>query len=114
MQPYDDKDENIQRNFEETVRYKKKKQSDVSKIKAKSTHKHIKKECLFICNSKNIYYGHYCTVCGKITDWTKPMIKEKLDGRMVYRCLSEKEIFEEYKDLEHKNITDIFNKYISM
>ena len=35
MQPYDDKDENIQQNFEETVRYKKKKQSDVSKIKAK-------------------------------------------------------------------------------
>ena len=78
------------------------------KAKARSNHKHIKNACLLICNTKHVYYANYCIICGKIINWEIPMVKES----DYYRELGKEEIFEKYMGLEHKEITDIFDKYI--
>ena len=99
---------------EENSRYRKKKQSNSSKARAKPDHKHIKQECLLICKPNQIYHSHYCAICGEIIDWQISMVKENYGSfGMVYRELNYKEIMEKYKDLEVKEITDIFEKYLS-
>ena len=110
MQPYDEKDKYVNLDSDKKVRYRKKKLSNSSKAKAKSDHKHVNKACLLICNSTYVYYANYCIVCGKIINWEIPMEKES----GYYRELSREEIFEKYRDLEQKEITDIFDKYIPM
>ena len=108
MQPYEEKYKDVNFAADEKVRYRKKKRSDSSKAKARSNHKHIKKACLLICNTKHVYYANYCIICGKIINWEIPMEKES----GYYRELSREEIFERYNGLECKEITDIFDKYI--
>ena len=108
MQPYEEKDKYENFAADEKARYRKKKRSDSSKAKARSNHKHIKKACLLICNTKHAYYANYCIICGKIINWKIPMVKES----DYYRELGKEEIFEKYMGLEHKEITDIFDKYI--
>lgn len=108
MQPYEEKDKYVNFAADEKARYRKKKRSDLSKAKARSNHKHIKKACLLICNTKHVYYANYCIICGKIINWEIPMEKES----GYYRELSREEIFERYNGLECKEITDIFDKYI--
>jgi hypothetical protein len=116
MQSYGEKHKYINFATDGNAKYRKKKQSNSSKAKARSDHKHIKKECLLICSSNHqVYYSNYCTICGKIIDWQVPMVKED-SGRfgVMYRELSNEEILEKYKNLEVKEITDIFNKYVSV
>ena len=108
MQLYDEMDKYVNLDSDEKARYRKKKPSNLSKAKAKSDHKHVNKACLLICDSTYVYYANYCIICGKIINWEIPMEKES----GYYRELSSEEIFEKYRDLERKEITDIFDKYI--
>lgn len=108
MQPYEEKYKDVNFAADEKVRYRKKKRSDSSKAKARSNHKHIKKACLLICNTKHVYYANYCIICGKIINWEIPMEKES----GYYRKHSREEIFERYNGLECKEIIDIFDMYI--
>lgn len=51
----------------ETGRYKKRTDSDVSKIKNKSKHKHQYVDVLIsVRPSNSLYTGEICTICGKI------------------------------------------------
>lgn len=111
MQPYEEKDKYVNFAADEKARYRKKKRSDLSKAKARSNHKHIKKACLLICNTKHVYYANYCIICDKIINWEIPMVivysiqhKKLLEladaAGTLYRIdgyvLINREVFEEY------------------
>lgn len=72
----------------------------------KSTHKHLYKDCLVLDKSSNCYHkGEYCTVCGKLADFS--MIETiKISGRLS-RVLSQEELLNMYKDLEIKEVDNI-------
>lgn len=90
-------------------KYKKKRNSNVSKSRAKASHKHNKKECLLI-NKERPYYASYCSICGKIHNWSVPTVKDDIG----YRMLESEEIFEKYKGLTQFYVDDLWNKYISI
>lgn len=90
-------------------KYKKKKQSAVSKAKCKSTHKHLYKECLFV-NKEGFYNkSKYCTICGKVGEIS--LGTERVTDN-CYRRLTNKEIFEKYKHLELVKIESFIPKYL--
>lgn len=92
----------------EIEKYQKKKPSSVSKSRAKSNHKHDKKECLLIKNATP-YLASYCTICGKINNWKMPTIKIETGG---YRMLNSQEVFAMYSELEQFKVDNLWNKYI--
>lgn len=95
----------------EIPKYIKKRKSSASKSKEKSNHKHIYTDCLLIEYSKP-YKAKYCKLCGKIKDIKiKEFIELDNDSK---RILSDAEIFENYNNLEHFQINDIFQKYVSI
>ena len=92
-------------------KYKKKKNSTISKSLDKSKHKHEYVDCLLIVgNRKYPYKAAYCKVCGKIGDMHL-FETEKTDNG-TYRQLDYDEVYEKYKKLEKIHIDDIFQKYI--
>lgn len=110
MQPHDD----LEKNLEQTVeKYRKKKASNTSKSKAKADHKHKYKDCLFVIDSKP-YLGSYCTICGKIHDWTVPTYRVRTSCGLCYRMMTTDAIFEKYKDLEKIAVTNLWAKYIPL
>lgn len=70
-------------NADETSRYKKRTDSNVSKIKNKSKHKHQYADMLIsVGPSNSLYTGEICTICGKI--------KKTLDSPQAKLKLMEK------------------------
>ena len=54
-------------NADETGRYKKRTDSNISKIKNKAKHKHQYADVLIsVGPSNSLYTGEICTICGKI------------------------------------------------
>lgn len=93
----------------EIPKHKKKKQSAVSKAKNKSAHKHMYKPCLFV-DKKGFYNkSEYCTLCGKVGEIS--LGTERVTGN-CYRQLTNKEIYETYKQLELVEIEEIIPKYL--
>ena len=95
---------------EEIPKYKKKKNSSVSRSIDKSKHKHEYKEYLLITNKdKKPHRANICKVCGKI-DNVCLFDTDEVDG--IYRMLSSEEVYEKYKHLEKIYVDDIYQKYI--
>lgn len=95
-------------------KYRKKKKSSTSKSNEKSNHKHEYVDCLLVTKNENRpYKAKYCSICGKVSD-----IKffEFVPSDATYsRMLSDDEVFEKHKDLEHIYIDEIWKlKYISI
>lgn len=99
----------------EVPKYRKQKESNISKAKAKSKHKHHYEECLIqydidFLKEKCIHtaLGSYCTICGKIGDRfkeDKSIVKDyirKVDSpfmnRKCYSRMSGEELYEEYNN----------------
>lgn len=96
----------------EIPKYLKQKESNVSKVKKKSKHKHQYEECLIQYNS-SIKKGHlitslssYCTICGKIEDRFKEDKSIVKDYRRTidtpigkcYSTIPSEELYEKYHD----------------
>lgn len=94
---------------EEIGKYKKKKESNISKSKRKSNHKHEYKDCLLIDKENKPHKSKYCSICGKIYD-VKFFETEK--SEYGYRVLDDDEVFKKYKDLERFYVDSIWDKYV--
>ena len=91
---------------EEICKYRKKKESNISKSKKKSKHKHIYKEC--IVNRKYHSFGKdfirpelasYCTICGKIGENIEKRAYGEKETNFI-RAYTKEEIYDKNKDLE--------------
>lgn len=95
----------------EIPKYLKQRESNISKAKKKSKHKHHYEECLiqrpFSFTGKNSIHTQlcsYCTICGKIGDRlkgsiVKDYIKSELHSRRtIYSVMSGTELYEQYHD----------------
>lgn len=96
----------------EIPKYLKHKESNVSKAKKKSKHKHQYEECLIQYKSDfdkshiHTTIKSYCTVCGKINDKfkdSKSIVKDYIrlvDSpiRKCYTHIPEEELYEKYHD----------------
>lgn len=96
-------------NEDDVGKYKKKKQSNISKSKRKSNHKHEYKDCLLIDRDGKLHKGKYCKICGKIDDVN---FFETEKSEYGYRVLDDDEVFEKYKDLEKFYVDSIWDKYV--
>lgn len=96
---------------EEIGKYKKRKESNVSKSERKSKHKHKYKDCLLIDHNKP-HKAKYCKICGKIND-VKFFETKRLDNNR-YLMLEDEEIFDKYKELEKFYIDSIWDKYVEI
>ncbi len=94
----------------EIPRFKKRRQSSISKSVAKSKHRHEYEECLFVDKYGEHHKGNYCFICGKIghVDIIET-VRERGGWR---RKLTENEICEKYKHLEQTEVEDFFQKFI--
>lgn len=88
----------------EEPKYRKKKDSSVSKFKVKSNHKHQYEQCLLICPN-HVFRASYCTLCGKVRG-IKFFETESIGHRLL-RMLTAEEMFERYSDLERFEISDL-------
>lgn len=102
---------------QEVSKYIKKRESNISKIKKKSNHKHIYKPCLITYknryfknpNNSILFKGDYCIVCGKIYDTHCLLDDSGLSG-----TLEDKEILEKNKKLPFFKDIDIWSKYVPL
>lgn len=114
----------------EIPKYRKSKQSNVSKSKRKSKHKHQYEECLIQCKfdflrENNIFTSlhSYCTICGKLGDRfdeDKSIVKDyvkRIDTSVGrgYQVMKSEELYEKY----HNKIPvfflgDYFSKYVDL
>lgn len=101
----------MKEDIQEVPRHQKKKESNTSKSRAKSDHKHLYCDCLFITEEGKPYKGKYCTVCGKVHDVELYSVN-KFNG--YYVAFTENELYEKYSELPKLKISSIFNKYISV
>ena len=97
----------------EIPKYLKQKESNISKSKRKSKHKHHYEECLiqynFSFGNKNCIHtelSSYCTICGKIGDRfkkDKSIVKDYIStvntsiGK-CYSLITDEELYEKYHD----------------
>ena len=95
---------------EEIPKYKKKKQSSVSKSERKSDHKHEYADCLLIDNENRHTKAQYCTICGKINDM---QFFETVRVEQGYRMLDSDEVYQKYKDLPQFMVNSVWDKYVS-
>ena len=105
---------NTMNNFEENdiPKYVKKKHSSTSKSNTKSKHKHEYVDCLLVERDNNKPYpASYCKICGKVNSALCLDITEDTDFGHK-RLLSNEEIFEKYKYLEHIKVDSIWQKYV--
>ena len=100
---------------DKTGRYKKRTDSDVSKVKNRSRHKHQYVDVLIsVGPSNSLYIGRICTVCGKIKDLKLATDRVEIDGKMYYRMLTDEKIREKYKDLKEYHIDNHSQKYVKL
>ena len=106
---------------QEIPKYIKKKQSSVSKVKKKSSHKHNYVECIFeytIGNDKDLCCsrGWYCSNCGKIKNNKHLWESELIPGsKNHYKVLTVEELKQKYPHLKVIHLDDYFyQKYISL
>lgn len=100
---------------DETGRYKKRTDSDVSKVKNRSRHKHQYVDVLIsVGPSNSLYTGRICTVCGKIKDLKLATDRVEIDGKMYYRMLTDEKIREKYKDLKEYHIDNHSQKHVKL
>ena len=95
---------------EEIPKYRKKKQSSVSKSERKSYHKHKYADCLLIDNENRPTKAQYCTICGKISD---VQFFETVRVEQGYRMLNSDEVYQKYKDLPKFTVDSVWDKYVS-
>lgn len=102
-------------NTDETGRYKKRTDSNVSKIKNKSKHKHQYADVLIsVGPSNSLYTGEICTICGKIKDFRLATGRIEIDGKIGCRMLTNEETKEKYKELKEYHIDNLFQKYVKV
>lgn len=100
---------------DETGRYKKCIDSDVSKSKNKSKHKHQYADVLIsVGPSYSLYTGRICTVCGKIRDYGLTTDRIEIDGKICCRLLTDEETKEKHKDLREYHIDNHLQKYVNL
>lgn len=100
---------------DETGRYKKRTDSDVSKSKNKSKHKHQYADVLIsVRPSNSLYTGRICTVCGKIRDYGLATDRIEIDGKICCRMLTDEETREKYKGLREYHIDNLLQKYVKL
>lgn len=99
----------VHKDVEEVAKYRKKRESSISKSQRKAKHKHMYKGCLFV-DKKGFYNkSEYCTICGKVGEISSGT--ERITGN-CYRRLTNKEIYEKYKHLELVEIESYIPKYL--
>lgn len=97
--------------YDEIPKYKKRKSSK-SKSANKSDHKHQYEDCLLVDEENHPHKAEYCQICGKITN---VKVFESIKGDDgYYTMLSYDEVFQKYKDLEHFQVKDVLDKYVSI
>lgn len=102
-------------NADETGRYKKRTDSNVSKIKNKSKHKHQYADVLIsVGPSNSLYTGEICTICGKIKNFRLATGKIEINGKIGCRMLTNEETKEKYKELKKYHIDNLFQKYVKL
>lgn len=102
-------------NADETGRYKKRTDSNVSKIKNKSKHKHQYADVLIsVGPSNSLYTGEICTICGKIKNLRLATGKIEINGKIGCRMLTNEETKEKYKELKEYHIDNLFQKYVKL
>lgn len=107
---------------DEVGKYRKKKQSNISKSKYKSKHKHEYESCLIRYRYEmygkkisSIQIASCCRLCGKIgtnIDSNRKRSEKTADG--FYRMLTSKEILERNDDLPIFNLDDWDSKYVPL
>lgn len=99
----------------ETGRYKKRTDSDVSKIKNKSKHKHQYVDVLIsVRPSNSLYTGEICTICGKIKDLKLTTGRVAVNGKIYSRMLTREGTREKYKELKEYHIDNLLQKYVKL
>lgn len=97
----------------EVGKYTKKKDSNKSKAKNKSNHKHLYDYCLFKAGqNKSLYLGKYCTLCKKIDNVVLPTISAYVGEHTERRMMTREEVLEQYADLPIYEIKNIWQKCI--
>lgn len=114
---------------QETPKYLKKKESNISKAKKKSKHKHHYEECLIQHRFKRLdnirtSLRSYCTICGKIDGKFKEEksivkdFKKTIDTSIgkCYQIITNEELYERYHDkLPVFYVEDIYKeKYVDL
>lgn len=100
---------------DETGRYKKRTDSDVSKSKNKSKHKHQYVDVLIsVGPSNSLYTGKICAVCGKIKDLGLATDKTEINGKICCRMLTREETREKHKELKEYHIDNLLQKYVKL
>ena len=94
----------------EIPKYKKKKNSSVSDSRMKSKHKHIYKDCLLVADDRPLK-STYCTICGKVGNVKFFDFVKSENG--YSRMLRPDEIYRKYCNLEIKEVSDFYQKYVS-
>ena len=95
----------------EVPKHIKKKESSVSKSKAKSKHKQEYIDCLLIEENGYPRKGTYCKICGKIGKFN---FFEIVPENGYWIVLDSDEVLEKYKDLEKVYVNDIWQKYVAL
>ena len=96
--------------YDEEIKYKRRKESNVSKSNKKSNHKHVYEDCLLLDEKyKSVHKAQYCKICGKINH-IKFFDFSPLENEKFLQLLSNDERLEKYKDLKHFKVKDIFNE----
>lgn len=100
---------------DETGRYKKRTDSDVSKSKNKSKHKHQYADVLIsVEQSNSLYTGEICTICGKIKDLRLTTGRVAVNGKIYSRMLTDEETREKYEKLKEYHIDNLLQKYVKL
>ena len=100
---------------DETGRYKKRTDSDVSKSKNKSKHKHQYADVLISVGSSNsLYIGGICPICGKIKDLKLATGRIEINEKIYSQMLTEEETREKYKELKEYHIDNLLQKYVEL
>lgn len=116
--------------YDEVPKYKKQKESNISKSNKKSKHKHQYEECLIQYNFTQYNLNKlmtklmsYCTICGKIGDKfkeDKSMVKDfswKVDTNygICYAVISDEELYKRYHNkMPVFFVEDIWSEYIDL
>lgn len=111
----------------EIPKYRKSKESSISKSKARSKHKHQYKECLIqhefdFRGKDNIFtlLKSYCTICGKLGgrfNENKSIVKDyvkRIDTSVGrgYQVMRGEELYEKYKDKMPVFLVEDFSKHV--
>lgn len=100
---------------DETGRYKKRTDSDVSKSKNKSKHKHQYTDVLIsVRPSNSLYTGKICAICGKIKDLGLAISRIEINGKICCRMLTRKETKKKYKELKEYHIDNLLQEYVKL